>query len=214
MLKDHLKKRFTAKWWDDKEVEQEKLQNVLEAAYLSPSKQGTYRYKVIVITNSENGKSFKKWLYEENSWCYEGVRGKQGQGKKRYNGQVLAPVVLAYLIYHQDQSDLEDLPLKNHIDTIVNATVAMCAAEEQGLSTGFNSTVDGLSISRKLGYPDTICTVLLGIGYATSDLRIRRGIYDKNGDRVGYDYSNTDPNLKLDINRTQKSKIEDFFKFL
>lgn len=214
MLKEHLKKRFTAKWWDDRPVEPEKLNDILEATYYAPSKQGTYRYKVVVITDSNEGKLFKKWLYEENTWCHEGVRGKLGTNEKRYNGQVLAPIVLAYLSFYKDTSEIEDLSLKNHIDTVVSATVAMCAAEELGLSTGFNSTVDGFAISQKLGFPDTVCTLLLGIGYATPDLRIKRGIYNRQGIRYGYDYSNTDPRIQIDINRTQKPTFDKFYKFV
>jgi hypothetical protein len=121
---------------------------------------------------------------------------------------------LAYLSYYEDHSDIEDLALKNYTDTIVSASIAMCAAEEQGLSTGFNSTVDGLSISQKLGYPNTVCTTLLGIGYATPDLRVRRGIYNSEGERYGYDLSNTDPRLKVEANRMLKPDFKNFYNFL
>lgn len=214
MLKEHLKRRFTAKWWDPKPVEQEKINAVLEAAYLAPSKQGVYRYEILVITDSDEGHRFKKWLYEENTWCFEGALTKDGADDKRFNGQVLAPILLVYLSKKEKKNDIEDLNLRNHIDTVVSATTAMCAAEELGLSTGFNATFNGDAVSKYLNRSDVVCTMMLGFGYATADQRVRRGIYNENGNRIGYDYSNTDPELKIDINRTNKPAFEELIKFI
>lgn len=214
MLKEHLKHRFTAKWWDPKPVEPEKINAVLEAAYLAPSKQGVYRYEILVVTDSEEGKKFKQWLYDENTWCFEGALTKDGADDKRFNGQVLAPVLLLYLSKKENHNDLEDLNLRNRVDTIVSATTAMCAAAELGLATGFNATFNGAEISKYLHRSDVVCTMMLGLGYATADQRVRRGIYDQSGKRIGYDYSNTDPELEIDINRTQKPKFNDLIKFL
>jgi len=214
MLKEHLKHRFTAKWWNNTPVEQEKIDAVLEAAYLAPSKQGVYRYNIIVVTDSDEGKKFKQWLYEENTWCFEGSLTKDGADDKRFNGQVLAPVLLLYFSKKEKPNEIEDLNLRNHIDTVVSATTAMCAAEELGLSTGFNATFHKKEVAEKLGITDSVCTMMLGIGYATADQRVRRGIYDSKGVRIGYDYSNTDPDLKIDINRTNKPTKQDLIKVI
>lgn len=214
MLKEHLKHRFTAKWWDPKPVEQEKIDAVLEAAYLAPSKQGVYRYNIVVVTDSEQGKEFKKWLYEENTWCFEGMLTPSKADDKRFNGQVLAPVLLIYFSKKEKHSDIEDLNLRNHIDTVVSATTAMCAAEEIGLATGFNATFDGKAVAERLGITDAVCTMMLGFGYASSDQRVRRGVYDPQGQRIGYDYSNTDPDLKIDINRTNKPTLQELIKVI
>jgi nitroreductase len=214
MLKEHLKHRFTAKWWDDQPVEQEKIDAVLEAAYLAPSKQGVYRYEILVVTDSDEGKKFKKWLYEENTWCYEGMLTPAGADDKRFNGQVLAPLLLIFFSKKEKTNNIEDLNLRNHIDTVVSATTAMCAAEELGLSTGFNATFNGKEVANKLKIEDAVCTMMLGIGYATADQRVRRGVYNLDGGRIGYDYSNTDPDLKIDINRTNKPSMQELIKLL
>jgi nitroreductase len=93
ILADHLKNRFTAKWWDDVPLEDSKIESILECAYQAPSKQGYHEFEIHVITDSVKGKQFKEWLYYDNTACLDGVRGKHGIGKRRYNGQVLAPVV-------------------------------------------------------------------------------------------------------------------------
>lgn len=205
MLIEHLKNRFTAKWWDEKEVESDKLKIILESAYLAPSKNGEYKHKIIVLTDSDYGKDFKKWLYYENTWCDEkGRRAVSPSKNKRFNGQILAPVVLIYLVEENSHSNLEDLIKKYYTDTIVSATVAMCAAEELGLNTGFNSTLGGKEVSKKLGYENMIATISLGIGYASSDLRVRRGVYDENEERIGWDYSNTTSRLIIADNRNNK----------
>jgi nitroreductase len=214
MLREHLQRRFTAKWWDSKPVEQEKIDAVLEAAYLAPSKQGVYRYEILVVTDSDSGKKFKQWLYEENTWCFEGALTKEGADDKRFNGQILAPVLLLYLSKREDNNKLEDLNLRNQVDTIVSATTAMCAAAELGLSTGFNTTFNSDAIIKYLNRSDVICTIMIGFGYATADQRVRRGIYNESGARIGYDYSNTDPSLNIDINRTQKPAFDKLIKFI
>jgi len=214
MLKEHLKRRFTAKWWDSKPVEQEKIDAVIEAAYLAPSKQGVYRYQIVAITDSDAGKVLKKWLYEENTWCFEGMLTPNGASDKRFNGQVLAPVLLIFFSKQEKSSDIEDLNLRNHIDTVVSATTAMCAAEELGLSTGFNATFNGRAVAERLGITDAVCTMMLGFGYATADQRIRRGVFDHSKSRIGYDYSNTDPELKIDINRANKPTLQDLVKVI
>jgi nitroreductase len=214
MLKEHLKHRFTAKWWNNTPVEQEKIDAVLEAAYLAPSKQGVYRYQIVAVTDSQQGKDLKKWLYEENTWCFDGMLTPEGADDKRFNGQVLAPVLLIYFSKKEKHNSIEDLNLRNHIDTVVSASTAMCAAEELGLATGFNATFNGQAVAERLGITDAVCTMMLGFGYATADQRVRRGVFDQTGNRIGYDYSNTDPELMIDINRTNKPSLEDLIKIV
>lgn len=210
MLKDYLEKRYTARWWDDKKVESEKLNYILETTYLAPSKQGAYDYTIVVVKDTPTGKEFKEWLHD-NTWCINGIRGKEGPGLRVYNGQVLAPILFVYLS-HVHPTDVGDINNRNKTDCIVSATIAMCAAEEQGLSTGFCTCLNGLQIANKLNYSNMLCQIVVGIGYATTDLKNKRGLYDKNGVLYGVDRSNTDPKLKLDTNRTTKRKFLDFYK--
>ena len=44
----------------------------------------------------KNAKEIKDWLYWEHTCCLNKVRGVKGEGLRRYNGQVLAPIVLAW----------------------------------------------------------------------------------------------------------------------
>ena len=89
-IKEILTNRFTAKWCSDKKVDDEKLQYVLDCAYLAPSKRSEYDYEILVLGDSPKAKEIKDWLYWENSWCYKGERapeGVDGTPDRRYNGQ-------------------------------------------------------------------------------------------------------------------------------
>jgi hypothetical protein len=182
MIKDILNKRFTAKWWAGVLVEQSKIDNILECAYLSPSKQGKFDYEIYVITDSPEGKDFKKWLYWENTYCLDGVRGKEGPGLRRYNGQVIAPIVLLWvgkkIQGYSDTNELEDQRVRD--DIIVSATVAMLAAEELGLKTGLNGCIGAVEIEEKLQLENKTPVMALGIGYAFTENRIARQVYNGN----------------------------------
>ena len=67
MLKNVLESRFTAKWWDNKPVNEEDISNIIDVAYNAPSKQGNFDYLIYVITDSEEGKKFKEYMYWENT---------------------------------------------------------------------------------------------------------------------------------------------------
>jgi nitroreductase len=132
MLLDHLRNRYTAKWWDPIPLEDEKIKAIIECAYLAPSKQGNYDFEIAVLTDSPAGKEFKQWLYWDNTACLDKVRGKPGEGLRRYNGQVLAPVVMIWLAKQFDQTvnDYnENQFLRTNNDCIISATMAMCQAE-------------------------------------------------------------------------------------
>ena len=50
MLKELLSNRFTAKWWSEKTVEEDKLQYVLDCTYLSPSKNPLRKFREAILT--------------------------------------------------------------------------------------------------------------------------------------------------------------------
>lgn len=179
MLRDILENRFTAKWWDPTTVEAEKLEAVLRCAYLAPSKQGKYDHKIIVVTDTQEGQEIKDWLYWHHTWCFQGDRGKPGDGLRRYNGQVRAPILLLWAIERTDQitSYRENEYQRMRDDAIVSATMAMCAAEELGLQTGFNSCLDAEEVANYLGLGDRRVVLALGIGYATENIRVSREVY-------------------------------------
>jgi nitroreductase len=204
MLKKHLSERFTAKWWDPLPVDSGSLKYVLDCAYFAPSKQGRYNYKIYVLGDTEKSKEFKNWLYWENTWCLDKIRGKEGEGLKRFNGQVIAPVVLMW-VADNDGSETRD-------DCLVSASVAMCAALEKGLQTGFNACLGSNEISEKLSITGK-AIVCLGLGHATPDELKSRPVYS-NDVHVGFDISNTNPKIVDTYNRVNKPKFHDLMIFL
>lgn len=215
MLKDVLKNRFTAKWWNSTPVEQEKINDVLECAYLAPSKQGKFNHKIIVLTDSPKGREIKQYLYWEDTYCLNGVRAKKGPGLRRYNGQVIAPVVLLWLGENQQGrnplGESEAQRIKD--DVIVSATMAMCAAEELGLKTGFNSCISAKEIAVKLNEPNYIGLVAVGIGYASPDNLQGRKVF-KDGVEMGFDFSNTNPAIRKHENRKFRPTREKMINYI
>ena len=202
MIIDLLKKRFTAKWWDNRSVSENDLNIILESAFLSPSKQSKYNYTIFVFTESDQGRAFKEWFYWENTACLDKIRGKQGDGLRRYNGQVLAPV---YLLWIADNDSYE-----TRDDCVVSATIAMMAAEELGLKTGFCGCIGPEEIKEKLEISG-LSIVSLGVGYAKADnLEIRKVFKQKK--EMGFDLSNSRPDLQTHHVRKNKPNFDNLIK--
>jgi nitroreductase len=188
MLKEHLLERITTKWWLPRTVESDKLTRILETARLAPSKQGKFNHKIYVLGTSEKSIELKKYLFWEDTVCVDGIRGSDAPGNKRFNGQVNAPIVLVWIAKkYNDGSNLNVAAESNtqrvRDDCIVSATVAMCAAEELGLQTGFCaciSTYDFVSkvTGKKPMEADEVSILAMGIGYGFTEPRIHRQVYD------------------------------------
>ena len=134
------------------------------------------------------------------------VRGAQGPGLRRYNGQVLAPVVIIWLAkrYPPETNPYgESEWLRTNNDCISSATMAMCQAEEIGMATGFCGSIGGIEIANRLNKPDMIASITMGFGYATPDNLVRRNVV-KNGTVVGFDLSNTNPLIRTLDNRKKR----------
>jgi nitroreductase len=202
MILDLLENRFTAKWWEDQPVSQSDLETILKSAFLAPSKQSRYNYEIYVFTDSDLGKGFKQWFYWENTACLDTVRGKTGEGLRRYNGQVLAPIYLLWI------SASEDLETRD--DCLVSATVAMIAAEELGLKTGFCGCIGPAEIREKLKI-DGKAVISLGIGHAVPDFKEGRKVFKENKE-MGFDLSNSDPRLKNAHVRKNKPSFSNLIK--
>ena len=180
MLKELLEKRTTTKWWSDKIVEKDKLDYVLNCIRRTPSKQLKYNFKVLIFDESKKCKEIKDWLYWEHTCCLNKVRGAKGEGLRRYNGQVLAPIVLAWASEKNDLEVIEDI--------MVSSTIALLAAEEIGLNTGFNGCLESKELGQKVDEPHV--HMLLGLGYADEiDGEPMRKVY-KDGIEMGWDLSN------------------------
>lgn len=199
MIKQLLQKRITAKWWNDSTVEDDKLNYVLDCIFHAPSKNGKYNYEVIVSKSEQ----FRQWLYYKNTWCLNGERGAKGSGLRRYNGQVLAPVVLTWIANNKD--------IETHADCMVSSTVGMIAAEEVGLQTGFCGCIDPHMVAKKLDRQGKNAIIVLGIGYIDKlDSDHTRKVY-KDGNELGWDIANVDPKISMP-NRNLKEKLITFHK--
>jgi len=213
MLVEYLRTRYTAKWWNDQIVETEKLNAIIECAYLAPNKQGNYDFKIVVLTDSIEGKEFKQWLYWENTACLDKVRGKEGPGLRRYNGQVIAPIVMIWLARQFDQpiNDYEENEfLRANNDCIVSATMAMCQAAELQVSTGFCGCLGGREIADRLNMINSTAIISVGFGYATSDTDpvISAAKVYKDNVEVGFDLKNFDASIR-NIHTRDKRPIMD-----
>ena len=205
-LHNYLENRFTAKWWTDDELPMDKVETILECAYQAPSKQGYHEFEIHVITDSPEGKEFKEWLYYENTACLDKVRAKPGVGLRRYNGQVLAPVVMIWLAKNYSVTPNpygESDWLRTNNDCIISSTMAMCQAEELGVRTGFCGCIGGREIADRLNKPNHTAVISIGFGYATPDRMLGRKVY-KDGVEIGSDLSNTVPSIRTAENRKRR----------
>lgn len=203
-MKTLLQNRFTAKWWDyTRPIEAEKIAELYECIRLAPSKNGDYCFEIYAFGNSAQDAEFKQWLYWENTYCLDTIRGKKGPGLRRYNGQVIAPLVLMWVA------------TDNHTDTrhdcIVSSTVAMLSAESLGLQTGFNGCIGEKEIAEKLNLSG-LPIMTLGVGYADKfDIQEKRNVVDNNGNVVGSDYANIPPGMTSHT-RKNRPPVDKLFK--
>jgi len=206
MLKDIIKNRYSARTFLDRDIEQEKIDYILECATHAPSKQGLYPYKIYALGASQKSKEIKDWLFWEDTWCVNGKRAQEqdkDSNNKRFNGQYKAPLVLVYVASppesvenHVDKDYLKDF-LKSEIykvamDASISASFAMLAAEEQGLKTCFGKCHDDKQLAEKLGVKSK-AVVVVGMGYAEDytgdDIYLSDEVY-KDDILVGYQPKN------------------------
>ena len=202
MLIDVISKRYSARIWDDKDVEQSKVNYILDCAYNAPSKQCVYPYEILVLGNSEKAKTIKDWLYWNDTWCVDGERAvykKRKSPEKRFNGQYRAPILLLWSFKpisdsHKNSNHYnfhpKQLDVGHEVDMAVSASFAMLAAEEQGLATCFGRCH---SVEMKHELLTGTIPLALGIGYATPTTKtdsIIEPVY-KDERLEGYDGRNT-----------------------
>jgi nitroreductase len=217
MLLDHLQNRYTAKWWQDQPLESNKLETIVNCAYLAPSKQGCYDFEIVILTDSSAGKEFKQWLYWDNTACLDKIRGKPGVGLRRYNGQVLAPVVMIWLgkqFVQPVNSYEENEFIRTNNDCIVSATMAMCQAEELGVSTGFCGCIGGRDIADRLNKPNSTAIVSLGLGYAVSNNTTQTMKVYENEVELGFDLANHNAFIRNIPTRANRPDINTMVSYI
>lgn len=236
-ISELLKKRITTKSWDNIPIEQEKIEYILECAITAPSKQGLYNYKIAVLSNSGQAREIKTWMFQSDSWCDEKGKRLGTAGRKVLNGQYNAPLVLVWMQREKDINKLEKddgnanidyyrkgTPMhqtseSDLVDMTVSSSVAMLAAEEQGLQTGFGRCHDEELVAEKLGYPGLRAEMILGIGYGTdhnneelSDNFYGLSVYRKKGSLLGIMSKNIPPGVPV-RHRLRKPSIDKLIQY-
>lgn len=228
MLQNIINNRYSARNFDDTEIESKKIDYILDCALKAPSKQSLYPYKIYILGNSKKAKKFKNYLFWQDTWCSKGNRADSSDktpDNTRFNGQYNAPLLLLYA--HRQFTDLVHTPLdafgyrqeSDLIDMTVSASFAMLAAEEQGLKTCFGKCHSEEYIDTVLGKGKIKIGLALGIGYATAvpnDSMMIRPIYDKKNHLHGYDTNNLDQSYPLENHNVRQNKpdINDLFTFI
>lgn len=228
---DLLSTRFTCKHWQDVPVPTHLIEYIADCAYLAPSKLGCREFLTVLITDSPRGKEIKNWLYYGHTFHSKGDRGRTDKDSPRgYNGQYLAPLVVAWLNpFGDDEKTLiksGDVYLEAKLpghgvrknDIFISSMCAMIAAEEQGLNTGFGSCHDHIEAAKMLGFEGYDCPIMIGVGYAKDMTKeeekhgVLIPVYDPAdpSNQIGYDATNFQqghPGCVNRINRRPKHSV-------
>lgn len=179
MILDLIKDRYTTKHWLDKPIEPEKIENILEAAYLSPKKSGEELFLIHVLQDSKKSQDLRSWMY--NSTVEGGI----------YQGQYHAPLILSFSVENNNRIAKMNLG--------VCAAFALLCAEDMGLNTSLTCCHNRDILAKKLNLSNSYQTELcLCIGYAEKDDKIIEGISGSYYRMVslGRDLKNIDPSYK------------------
>jgi nitroreductase len=211
MIKDYIDNRWSARHFDNKSIEQDKIDYILHCATHAPSKQCAYTYEIYTVGQDEAGKELKEWLYWDHTWCVEGWRAKpehKDSTNKKFNPQVRAPLLLIWLqrplnerdgepYMHDIQNPETNWSRSSLQDAMVSASFAMLAAEEQGLQTCFTGCFCKKGLAKKIDPDRNEALIMLSIGYATPTEpdpeqipSAEMEVYDESGKHVGWQQRN------------------------
>jgi nitroreductase len=156
-LFEAIEKRRSVRAWEDREVEEEKLQQVLEAARLAPSARNLQEWKFVVVRDA----GLREQLIEAAN----------GQ---RFVGE--APVVIAACA-----PDHDHVMSCGHASFLVDLSIALehiaLSARAVGLGTCWIGAFNQEKVRAILGIPDSVQIVeLMPLGYpaAWPDARGRK----------------------------------------
>jgi hypothetical protein len=191
-----------------------------------------YPWSLYVLGENSKAKSFKEWLFWENTWCVNGnranIKDKESQ-EKRFNGQYRAPLLLLWTHRDLDEEKHKDenywhtyVPLQeeqNLIDMTVSASFAMLAAEELGLKTCFGRCHEHEFTNTILDKKTVKMGIALGIGYAEEDIQHNNTMLTpivRNGRQEGYDTKNLSQSFPTKYHniRQKKPKVTDLIKIV
>lgn len=231
-IKNLINNRYSARNFLDREIEQSKIDYILDCAVNAPSKQSLYPYKINVLGQGPESKKFKEFLFWEDTWCAPtGLRADENYFKsdnKRFNGQYRAPLLLLWTHNTLDEKThngtsyyneyLKGEEENNLLDMTVSASFALLAAEELGLNTSFCKCHSYEYYDTILG-AHTKVGIGLGIGYAETDENHKGRMLDpvyKNDKLQGYDTKNLSQDfpLKAHSARRRKPAVEDLIFYI
>lgn len=165
-LLPEIKNRRSPLIFEDKPVEQEKQNALLEAARFAPSSYNHQPWRYIVVNQKESLQKARKGLVEGNFWAKQ------------------APVLIVALSKPEfdDQVDGKDYYLYDTGQSVMSLALE---AQHQGLSThqmlGFKEAV----IKKEFAIPDKWrVIVLIAVGYEADIASDKRGIVKKFGMRM------------------------------
>jgi len=162
---DLIEKRRAVRCWQDRPVEEEKLEKILAAANRAPSAGNLQAYEIYVARNSEHREAIARAC-----------------APQEYLRQ--APVILVFCIHPARSAaryGVRGVRLFCHQDAAIACTFGMLATVDLGLACVWVGTFDAAEMRRVIGADEGVLPVaLLPIGYAAEDpaLSPRRDLAD------------------------------------
>ena len=150
-----IEKRFSARAWQPYEVEEEKLERLMEAARLAPSASNRQEWRFVLVRDA-------------------GMREKlaEAAGGQGFVGE--APVVIVACA--QDTGHVMPCGLECFaIDVAIAVDHITLAAVEEGLGTCWIGAFNADEVKRLLGIPpEVVVVVLLPVGYPAEEPRAKK----------------------------------------
>jgi hypothetical protein len=216
MILDLLNKRYSARTFTNKSIEQEKIDYVINCAYTAPSKQCNYPWTLYVLDESPTSKEFKEWLFWEDTWCVDSERAQEkdrNSNNKRFNGQYRAPLLLMWALRGTGPNPM----WSDIMDITVSASFAMLAAEELELKTCFGACHSISYKNTALGKEEVNVVLSVGIGYAEEDNTIPMVFpIEKDSILQGYETKNLNQDYPIEhhTRRGRKPSKDQLIKYI
>jgi len=145
-----IEKRFSARAWKSYEVEEEKVERLMEAARLAPSASNRQEWRFVVVRDAEMRESL----------------GDASRGQKFVGDAPVVIVACAIESGHVMPCGLHCFP----IDVAIAVEHICLAAAEEGLGTCWIGAFDADEVKRLLGMPpDVVVVALLPVGYPAQE---------------------------------------------
>jgi nitroreductase len=159
-LFEAIRTRRSIRRFQDRQVEDEKMQNVLEAVRQAPSWANMQCWRLIVVTDSETKKKISDFAYVEKIFAPLGYKANPSQ-----KGLAEAPVVIVACADPAQSGQVREQEYYL-TDLGIASQNLMLAARAEGLGTVMVGIFDEDGIRELLDIPDSIRVVgLFPLGY-------------------------------------------------